>query len=218
MRELCQKEGAENPGLNLGATLGQLTRSGRDKVTIVVDPEIGSFGLWLEQLLAERRKLVPALCLLVLMTFMWVRVIFDKKPHSATARARDSQQQDEAVESEIEISLVELVSIKGRNDVLSRDFFAVNDERLGGIQQVSGQGGLLGQVAAKLKLQAIGGGDNPQAFINNKLLNVGDKLSISHASSLYECEVVRIEENMVVVKCREAEIKLILAPEIEVVD
>ncbi len=42
-----------NPGLWLGATLGELARQGRDKLTFVVDPPLTSYGLWAEQLFAE---------------------------------------------------------------------------------------------------------------------------------------------------------------------
>ncbi len=42
-----------NPGLALGAALGALAATGRDKLTLVVDPAIGPFGAWLEQLIAE---------------------------------------------------------------------------------------------------------------------------------------------------------------------
>ena len=42
-----------NAGLWLGATLGELARHGRDKLTFVVSPPIESFGLWVEQLIAE---------------------------------------------------------------------------------------------------------------------------------------------------------------------
>ena len=44
---------AENPGAWLGAVLGCMVESGRDKVTLVTSPSIRSFGLWVEQLLAE---------------------------------------------------------------------------------------------------------------------------------------------------------------------
>jgi RpiB/LacA/LacB family sugar-phosphate isomerase len=44
---------ARNPALRLGATLGALGHAGRDKVTLVTSPSIGSFGAWLEQLIAE---------------------------------------------------------------------------------------------------------------------------------------------------------------------
>ncbi len=40
-------------GLALGATLGELTRSGRNKITILASPTIHSFPMWIEQLLAE---------------------------------------------------------------------------------------------------------------------------------------------------------------------
>ncbi|HEX3558692.1 MAG TPA: bifunctional transaldolase/phosoglucose isomerase [Pyrinomonadaceae bacterium] len=43
----------ENPGAKLGAVLGECAKAGRDKCTIVCDPKIASFGLWVEQLLAE---------------------------------------------------------------------------------------------------------------------------------------------------------------------
>jgi transaldolase / glucose-6-phosphate isomerase len=44
---------AESPGLRLGAALGELTLAGRDKVTLLTSPAIGSFPDWLEQLIAE---------------------------------------------------------------------------------------------------------------------------------------------------------------------
>ncbi|MGH2868096.1 MAG: bifunctional transaldolase/phosoglucose isomerase [Solirubrobacteraceae bacterium] len=42
-----------NSGLWLGAVLGELARRGRDKLTFVVSEPIQSFGLWVEQLIAE---------------------------------------------------------------------------------------------------------------------------------------------------------------------
>src|SRR5438105_13076414 len=43
----------ENPGARLGVALGTLTQQGRDKVTFICSPDIDSYGLWAEQLLAE---------------------------------------------------------------------------------------------------------------------------------------------------------------------
>jgi transaldolase/glucose-6-phosphate isomerase len=43
----------DNPGLRLGAAIGELTLAGRDKVTLLTSPAIGSFPDWLEQLIAE---------------------------------------------------------------------------------------------------------------------------------------------------------------------
>jgi transaldolase / glucose-6-phosphate isomerase len=45
--------GVGNSGLWLGAALGQLALGGRDKATFVVSEPIASFGLWVEQLIAE---------------------------------------------------------------------------------------------------------------------------------------------------------------------
>jgi transaldolase / glucose-6-phosphate isomerase len=44
---------ASNSGLWLGLAIGELARQGRDKATFVVGPPIDSFGLWVEQLIAE---------------------------------------------------------------------------------------------------------------------------------------------------------------------
>ena len=56
----CMREGCpsyvpahENPGARLGAILATLAVRGRDKLTLVTSPAIGSFGLWVEQLIAE---------------------------------------------------------------------------------------------------------------------------------------------------------------------
>lgn len=44
---------AENPAACLGAVMGELAKTGRDKLTLVTSPAIGSFGDWVEQLVAE---------------------------------------------------------------------------------------------------------------------------------------------------------------------
>ena len=43
----------DNPGAWFGAAMGVLAQRGVDKFTVIASPGIGSFGLWLEQLLAE---------------------------------------------------------------------------------------------------------------------------------------------------------------------
>ena len=44
---------AINPGISLGLAIGTLAKAGRDKLTFLADEEIGSFGAWAEQLIAE---------------------------------------------------------------------------------------------------------------------------------------------------------------------
>ncbi len=55
MLESCGPNGSAsmNPGARLGATIAQLALQGRDKLTLITSPGIASFGLWVEQLLAE---------------------------------------------------------------------------------------------------------------------------------------------------------------------
>jgi len=50
--ESCVKV-EDNPGAWLGTVMGELAKAGRDKVTLVTSPAIGSFGDWVEQLIAE---------------------------------------------------------------------------------------------------------------------------------------------------------------------
>jgi glucose-6-phosphate isomerase len=54
MEAACRIENpADNPGLALGALMAAGARAGRDKMTLWVAPQLQSFGLWVEQLVAE---------------------------------------------------------------------------------------------------------------------------------------------------------------------
>ncbi len=55
MAEACAScvRGSENPGLVLGAALGELALAGRDKVTFLASSSLAAFPDWLEQLIAE---------------------------------------------------------------------------------------------------------------------------------------------------------------------
>ncbi len=55
MRDACRHTAPvrENPGAALGAVMGTMAETGRNKVTLVTSPALASFGLWVEQLLAE---------------------------------------------------------------------------------------------------------------------------------------------------------------------
>lgn len=55
MREACSAcvPIAENPGAWLGAVIGEAAKAGRDKLTLVMPPELATFGYWAEQLIAE---------------------------------------------------------------------------------------------------------------------------------------------------------------------
>ena len=49
----CAIDASGNPGVSLGAAIGALALSGRDKLTFVIEPDLAPLGAWLEQLIAE---------------------------------------------------------------------------------------------------------------------------------------------------------------------
>jgi transaldolase/glucose-6-phosphate isomerase len=55
MAEACASNVAaiDNPGLILGAAVGELALAGRNKLTLVTSPSLGALPAWLEQLIAE---------------------------------------------------------------------------------------------------------------------------------------------------------------------
>ena len=54
MASACRNpDAAQNPGLRLGAAMGEAALAGRDKLTIVTSPRLAAFGDWAEQLVAE---------------------------------------------------------------------------------------------------------------------------------------------------------------------
>ncbi len=174
------------------------------------------------RLAAEKKKTVAAACLIAVMVFMWVRVLAPKTPRGAKAALTAQEAVKGESNSELKISFTKLPKVRGRNDVLTRDFFAsdgwrnfrsTEGENLSGIEGVNvvsrdGSEGVVRRVAEKLKLEAIMLGGTPQAFINDKLRSVGDKLLVSDGGDSFECEVAGIEEKMVFIRCGEAEITL----------
>ncbi|GAH45953.1 unnamed protein product [marine sediment metagenome] len=176
----------------------------------------------MSRLAAEKKKTITALSLIAVMVFMWVKVLGGKTPQSAeaTLMAQKANLDTSRVNSELKTSFIELPKVKGRNDVLTRDFFAADGWQVmrgGEVNVVSKDGseGVVTRIAKKLNLEAIGLGKNPQAFINDKLLSVGDKLLVRDGVNTYECEVIGIEENTVSVRYGEVEIQLKLAQENE---
>ena len=53
MADACRRPAGTNPGLRLGATLGEAALQGRDKLTLLTSPRLTSFADWAEQLVAE---------------------------------------------------------------------------------------------------------------------------------------------------------------------
>lgn len=53
MADACRRPAPDNPGLQLGAAIGEAALAGRDKLTILTSPRLASLGDWIEQLVAE---------------------------------------------------------------------------------------------------------------------------------------------------------------------
>lgn len=185
---------------------------------------------FLGQLAAEKKKTVTALGLIAVMALMWIRVLSRKAPEAAEAQSTTGQvEAEDPSNPEPRMFFVGLPKVSGRNDAIARDFFASDGWRhflgggarsLAGIEEVNvvSKGGseeVVRKVAEKLKLQAIGLGENPRAFINNKMVSAGDKVLIGDGVDKYECEVVQIKANTVVIRYGEAEITLKLMQVIE---
>jgi hypothetical protein len=176
------------------------------------------------RLAAEKKKSVTALCLVAVTAFMTVRVLIRRIPQAAEATSVTEKMNVESKSNpELKISFIELPEAAGRNDVITRDFFFTSDSRQDFIdEEVKKSAGtedvhivlkdgnveVIRRIVEQLKLQAIVLSKNPQAFINDKLLSVGDKLLVGEGVDRHECEVVEIKRDTVVVRCTEAEIML----------
>ena len=186
----------------------------------------------LGHLAAEKKKTGIALFLIVVMAVMWGKVLIKKGPQIAQATpAIQETALERQLDEAMQITYLDLPQISGRHDVISRDFFAsVGWQDFKSEEQEAGTGDFEKEdgiapideikevgviVAERLRLQAIVIGQNPQAFINDKLMSAGHKLIVTDGSEMYECEVVEIRENSVLIRCREAEIVLKLTETVE---
>jgi hypothetical protein len=182
----------------------------------------------INHLAAEKKKTLLAICLVILMAFMWVRVFFRKTTEVEGAVIAGQTDNKKDSKPALKISYVELPEVEGRNDVITRNFFNSNgwksfngqEKNVVSIEEVNVVPGdvmekVIKKVVQKLKLEAIWIGENPRAYINDKVHSVGDTLLVSDGADKYECEVVAIEDNTVVIRCGNAEVKLKLTKDIE---
>ncbi|MCK5225598.1 MAG: hypothetical protein KAQ89_02665 [Planctomycetes bacterium] len=154
-------------------------------------------GNIMNRLAADKQKVVMALCLILVMVFMWVRVLSGKSTNSAEAAAKKNQLSSQQ-NSKIKISFVELPKVAGRNDVLSRDLFTPDKGRFSSSKSDN----------EEIELEAILSGEQEQAFINDRLFVAGDKFVVSDDSGEKEYEIIEITQNTVLLKCGETEITL----------
>ena len=174
---------------------------------------------------ADRKKTVAAFALVTIMAIMWFRVLTGRKPGSANAAAEAQQSQGQA-QRQTDVRFYALPRIPGRNDRIGRNFFTVHDwdgfptnsdreststDPEVQIATTDPTQEVVARVAQGLNVEAVLWSENPKAFINDQLFQVGDTLTRKDGAESYVFEVVRIEADAVLVRCRERQLTLKLA-------
>jgi hypothetical protein len=185
-------------------------------------------------LLRDGKKTVLAVSLLVVMAVMWIRVLVGHRPGSAAAAveqpAATATGTTEAVGPRI--TMVPLPRVSGRNDGIGRDCFSMRDRAPFGQVAAAPETStdpevpsetthhdqeVVQQIAATLKLDALVCRDGPpRAFVNDRMLEVGDRFIVERGAASLEFEVLRIDENAVLVECNDVQLTLELAQSVEV--
>jgi hypothetical protein len=174
-------------------------------------------GRMFDRLVLGGKKTAVALGLVGIMAFMWARVLTGHKP--GTAAAADEPVPPVAVRPELppKMRLIKLPRIVGRNDFIYRDFFTMQDRacfKPNGSARAAGTDPEVRVIATnhaqevvhrvmqkrKLRLEAVlHWSVDPQVFLNDQLLRVGDKFTVKDETDSVEFEVLRIYENSVLV-------------------
>ena len=192
-------------------------------------------GAHLEQLFdrlaVDRKKAVLAVCLILVMALMWFRVLTGRKPDAVGAAPAAQEPPPSTKARPVNVRFVELPSIPGRNDSIHRDFFAgrewapIKQSSLGQNQVVTGEPNAVAfdhehevtvQLARKLNLEAITTSPDPQAFVNGQWRTTGDRLVVKEGSDTRRFELLRIDEESVLIGCNGAQLTLKLAQHFDV--
>jgi hypothetical protein len=180
----------------------------------------GSFGNRLASYVAvERKKAIVAACLILIMGFMWIKLLTGKgQPTAAVADTADTTvAQVEARPAASNVTYTTLPLVAGRNDTLMNDFFSPGDwtaffSSTGGQQSYSTTGSgqqsgnelrsqTIRQIAEGLKLQIMEIGTEPQAFLSVTLVKEGSTLTIVAGETSFNFKVLSISRKMVTVTC-----------------
>lgn len=165
--------------------------------------------------LRNRKKAGLAAAMVVVMAIMWGRVLTGHKPQAAAAAPTPAAAKSAADQvTPVKVAYLNLPVIAGRNDTIQHDFFTGREwsdfprnagSKTGTVTEVvrtnTDRTSEIEKVAKKLNLQVIVPTGNPQALINDQLVQVGDTVGVQETSDLYVFEVKRIANDAVLVEC-----------------
>lgn len=179
-------------------------------------------------LVRDGKKTVAASALVLVMALMWVRVLIGHKPKSAAADAPPKSAAPVEGATVVRSRSVELPRIPGRHDAIRQDFFNMQNRACFSQAVVvpdtstdaevpvvppHRDAEVIQQVAATLKLEAV---LRTRAFVNDRLLAVGDTFLVEHSAGLFTFEVLQIRDDAVLVECHDIQLTLKLASSMEV--
>jgi hypothetical protein len=186
----------------------------------------------LDRLRGGGKKTVMACALLLIMLFMWVRVVVGHRPAPAAAAPQPVQTESVPRKAPVKVKLVELSVLPGRHDSIERDFFTgiertyarrdsagrdTGTEKEVPVVSSNSAQEVIQRVAKTMKLEAVLGRERPRAFINDQLLSLGGKLTVKDGAEIFEFEVLQISADAVLVECKGVQLTLALAQGLEAV-
>jgi hypothetical protein len=164
-------------------------------------------------LASDKKKHALAIGLVLLMALMWVRLLSKKGP--AQAKAQDTNSATTEKNETQEYTFKPLEYAPERHDNLKRDFFrkiepVKNDTRENPILT---DALFKEKITSLTRLQAIVTGDNTQAFINEQLYEIESIFNLSDGTDVYQCKIIQIDAEYVVIECENKQIKIELTKE-----
>ncbi len=181
-------------------------------------------------LLADGKKTILACSLVAVMAIMWIRVLIGHKPSAAAAAPASQPAMTTQDAPATKVQMVEVPRIPGRHDVIEKDCFdmqgrpqfmkSVTARNTGTDTEVPIVSSPLDQevkqVAQTLKLEAVLRNGTPLAFLNDRWVQAGDTFTVERGTKVLGFEVLRINDDSVLVECDGIQLTLQLAQFVDV--
>lgn len=183
----------------------------------------------LSSLAVERKKVVLAGLLIVVMVFMWTRALNKKKPASVDIDPTSDAVMVQEKEAQISVEYVPVSIVIGHEEFSGKDFFDISnlieegtsagnscavvvadsEVSQNNIESCSGEE-KLDEVVRKLSLRAVVSGPKSMALINDSIYRLGDQFSVNTGNACYSLKIIGINQNQVKLECLGKEVQLTL--------